>query len=79
MKWCIARPKKANTLNGFEYACYPGSDKVAVFDNPEQAKIAMLYYGIDDAEAEKQGLLIIPYYTESEEGGEESERVLNTT
>lgn len=79
MKWCIARPKQGIALNGFEYACYPGSDKVAVFDNPEQAKIAMLYYGIDDAEAEKQGLLIIPYYTESEEGGEESERVLNTT
>lgn len=79
MKWCIARPKQGIALNGFEYACYPGSGKVAVFDNPKQAKIAMLCCGIDDAEAEKQGLIILPLLPESEEGGEESERVLDTT
>ena len=56
--YCIARPKNGISLNGDEYASYPGTGKKAEFETREQALFALMYYGYDKADMEREGIYI---------------------
>lgn len=56
--YCIARPKNGIALNGDEYASYPGTGKRAEFETLDQALFALMYYGYDKADMEREGIYI---------------------
>lgn len=57
--YCIARPKNGIALNGDEYAGYPGTDKIAEFGTEDEAALfALMYYGYDKADMEREGFYI---------------------
>ena len=68
--YCIARPKNGISLNGDEYACYPGKTEKALFKTPSEAELALLYYGYDKARAEAEGIYIKEMPDESGENGD---------
>lgn len=56
--YCIARPKNGIALNGDEYARYPGTDQRAEFDTEDDALFALMYYGYDKSDMEREGIYI---------------------
>ena len=56
--YCIARPKNGIALNGDEYASYPGTGKKAEFETKDDALFALMYYGYDKADMEREGIYI---------------------
>lgn len=56
--YCIARPKNGISLNGDEYARYPGTDQRAEFDTEDDALFALMYYGYDKSDMEREGIYI---------------------
>lgn len=56
--YCIARPKNGISLDGDEYARYPGTDQRAEFDTEDDALFALMYYGYTEADMEREGVYI---------------------
>ena len=56
--YCIARPKNGIALNGDEYARYPGTDQRAEFDTEDDALFALMYYGYDKSDMEREDIYI---------------------
>ena len=56
--YCIARPKNGIALNGDEYASYPGTGKRAEFNTKDEALFALMYYGYDKSDMEREGIYI---------------------
>ena len=56
--YCIARPKNGISLNGDEYASFPGTGKKAEFETIGEALFALMYYGYNEADMEREGIYI---------------------
>lgn len=57
--YCIARPCEGISLNGDEYARFPGETERAKFRTPTEAEFALMYYGYDEERMKAEGVHIV--------------------